>query len=202
LMKAHGATRRDIQRMITYIIMKAIYYAIIGKYEISKLHIAAVIDFNNGIMGRKHLAFSITYMNNAYIESVFLDTTIKNILIPWTIDLQNTGLLGALKEAVLKRTDLHVVFLTEPGGKRNSQFPSAALKYIYSFLLLPFVTYNRLRKKYDLVLQSEYRPIIPISWLNAPILFVNNKEHYKIPAVNLIKTFGLLMNMLKKMAKL
>jgi hypothetical protein len=36
--------------------------------------------------------------------------------------------------------------------------------------------YWRLRGKYDLVIQSDYKAIIGLSWLKSRLLFINNEE--------------------------
>jgi hypothetical protein len=53
------------------------------------------------------------------------------------------------------------------------QFPNAIPIAVPGFSILRYLKYFRLRKQFDLVLQSDYQPILPLSWIARQNLFVN-----------------------------
>ena len=198
LLQAHGANDKEIRRIIRNVQKQALYFAVIGKPEISKLHIDAINDFINGKMGKKEINLPFKYHNNTEADSIFSDPSIKRILVPWTLDLTNTGLQESLVRAVMQRNDLQVDFLTFPGGESTYQFPKARFKYMSDSRIFRYISYFRLRKKYDLVLQSEYEQIIPLSFISPEILFINNDEFCRRPSPELKTIFSFLMEMIKR----
>ncbi len=55
LFRSHGADARNLQRLIRYILKKAVYYHLIGKPDLAQLHYEAIADFQAEKMGKKEI---------------------------------------------------------------------------------------------------------------------------------------------------
>jgi GT2 family glycosyltransferase len=180
-LKTHGAEAASLQRLIRYILKKAVYYNLIGKPDLARLHYEAITDFTAGNLGKKDIKLLSTYQPNNKVMSVLLEPTVKNILVAWTVNLQATGLQKALVQAIRSRPELSSDFLTLPGGKPLFQIPHA------NFVIMPknfsrWKTYWQLRGRYDLVIQSDYQPSYGLSWLKADLLYVNDEGFCRYPS--------------------
>ncbi len=174
LLKNHGADARVLQRLIRYIFKKAMYYHLIGKPDLAQLHYEAITDYQAGRFGKKDIKLTGAYQPHDALKSVLLEPAIKKILVAWTVNLQATPLQKALKQAMLKRPDLVVSFLTLPGSDATFQMPRADFIFM-SKKFTRWKTYWQLRGRYDLVIQSDYQPSIGLCWLKAELLFVNGE---------------------------
>jgi GT2 family glycosyltransferase len=182
LLATHGADIHHLQRIIQYIYKKAVYYYLIGKPDLAQLHYQAVADFKAKRYGKQAIQLTHHYQNNIDIQPVFLDPTIKRILIPWTVNLQATGIQEALIQAQLKRPELQVDCLIPPENPVVYQLPRAHfLPPLSALKIFRWLTYWRLRGCYDLVMQSDYQIIIGLSWLQAELLFINDEGFSRRP---------------------
>ncbi|MBF0241426.1 MAG: glycosyltransferase family 2 protein [Desulfamplus sp.] len=159
---------------------RAFYYALIGRAEIANIIIDAIDDFQAGIKGKKsiNLPAMLSHIKQNEPELPFMDKSIKKILIPWTVNMVATGLQEILVKIMMKRPDLQIDFLTSPGALKVYQFPKANFIHIPLLRLHRYISYFRLRGKYDLILQSDYQRIIPLSLLGGKIMFLSNTEYH------------------------
>ncbi len=170
----HGFDPSVLQRAIRYIYKKAVYYALLGKADLSRLHHDAVVDFHANQLGKKTIRLEAQYQPNRNIAAVFLDPTVRRILIPWPVNLQATQIQQALVQAMRQRPELQVDYLAEP-GQAWLQWPRAHFITLPSCRLRRAWFYWRLRGRYDMVLQSDYRALIPLAWLGARLLYINDE---------------------------
>lgn len=172
LLNVHGADERTLHRLQRAILRRAVYYQLIGKPDLARLHPLAVTDFTAGQRGKKNLPATATYQKISQISEILLNPAIKRILIAWTVNLQAVKLQEPLVQALKKRPDLQVDFLTLPGGEPIFQIPGARFAFLPKNLSR-WKRYWQLRGRYDLVIQSDYQPSLGLAWLNAELLFVN-----------------------------
>lgn len=172
-LEKHGANKKIIRSNIEFILKKAVYYALLGKPDLSQLHIDAINDFYADNLGKKNIQLTTNYRATRYIEEIFNNSAIKKILIG-AINLQATGIQSALMQVALKRPDLEIIFLAQPDGSRVYQLPRA------HFLQLPinrfkrYWQYWRLQNQYDAVFQSDYAPYPLLGWLGKQVVFIND----------------------------
>lgn len=175
LLKTHGADVANLKQVTQLILKKAVYYHLIGKPDIAQLHHWAIEDFQMGRFGKRGLKLICQSQNNVQIRQVLLDPTIKRILIAFPVNVHATGIQEALVQAQLQRPELQIDWMPLPDGVKVYQVPRP-------HFLPPFpisrwrrwLAYFRLRNCYDLVIQSDYQPLIGLSWLNAKLLFIND----------------------------
>lgn len=117
--------------------------------------------------------------------------------MPWTVNLQASNLQHQFVTALRKRSDLHIDFISDPAegvSDQPRQLPKSNTIFLPKSKLMRLWTYYRLRNQYDLVVQSDYQAIIPLSWVAENILFINYEgiSHRKRAAVTdiveLVKT--------------
>jgi len=180
LLTTHGADNRTLKRLIRYILLKAVYYHLIGKADLAHLHHLAVADFLAGRDGQRDLKLTCIYEKPEAILKVLLDPAIKRILVSWTINLQAMKLQEPFIQSMLKRPDLKVDFLTSPGGVETFQIPNPHFIFV-SKSLLRWKTYWQLRGRYDLVFQSDYEPSLGLAWLQADLLYANDEGFCQRP---------------------
>ena len=174
LLEEHGADPAAIRRIMRRILIKSVYYSIIGKPDLGRLHVESVQDFLSGRTGKKDISPVLQYRPNKDAEDIFLDPSIRRILIPWSVNLQATGLQEPLVRAAKKRTDLEVHFLMSDAGQQIYMVP------LQKFVILPgmkpmrWYFYWRYSRQYDLLLQSDYMPLTCLSFIGREIMFVND----------------------------
>jgi GT2 family glycosyltransferase len=172
-LQKHGANEKTIHRNVEYILRKAVYYAILGKPDLSQLHTDAVNDFYADNLGKKNIQLTTNYRATRYIEEVFNNSAIKKILIG-AINLQATGIQSALMQVALKRPDLEIIFLAQPDGSRVYQLPRSKFLQLPINRLKRYWQYWRLQNQYDAVFQSDYAPYPLLGWLGKQVVFVND----------------------------
>ncbi|OQW94037.1 MAG: hypothetical protein BWK79_07955 [Beggiatoa sp. IS2] len=175
LLKTHGADAVTLRRVIRYILKKAVYYYLIGKPDLAQLHHWAIADFQAGRYGKRVIQLTGHYQPNSQIQAVFLDPTVKRILLPWTVNMQATGIQEALVQAMLQRPELQIDCTTTPEGVKIYQLPRLRFISLPIKRLKRLKTYWQMRGCYDLVIQSDYQPIIGLSWLKTKIVFINDE---------------------------
>jgi len=183
-----------------WILKKTLYYKLLGKEDLAQLHLQALADFEQGIMGKKAIQLPYQMPALSEIGTVFADPAINSILIPWTINLQASSLLHTLVMAMRNRPELKVFYILPPPQLELSpcQFPNAIPIAVPGFFVLRYIKYFRLRKQFDLVLQSDYQPILPLSWVGQQNLFVNYENYCLRPAPNFTEISSTLSSLLKK----
>jgi hypothetical protein len=149
---------------------------LLGKNDLARLHLEALKDYRQRKTGRKDIVLDSCYFPPAHVEELLHTEGIRRILIPWTVDLDKSGLHDIVAAAMKKRSDLRVdcqeppPFVEDAPGCRihgagSVRTPAGRMKRWYTYLR----RYNR----YDLVLQSDYQPILPLTAAAERILYVN-----------------------------
>jgi len=174
LLEEHGADPAAIRRIMRRILIKSVYYSIIGKPDLGRLHVESVQDFLSGRTGKKDISPVLQYRPNKDAEDIFLDPSIRRILIPWSVNLQATGLQEPLVRAAKKRTDLEVHFLMSDGRKQIYMLPMQKSVILPGMKLMRWYFYWRYSRQYDLLLQSDYMPLTCLSFIGREIMFVND----------------------------
>jgi GT2 family glycosyltransferase len=185
---------------IKWTLKKSLYYALIGKPDISALHIEAINDYDNRIMGKKDIALDSAYMGLDAALDILLDVKFKRILMPWTVNLQAGNLQHLFVKALQKRDDLHIDYIQDPTNSTPAQprqLPKSNTLYIPKSKIRRFWRYYKMRNRYDLVIQSDYQAIIPLSWLAKDILFVNYEGVSIRKRAKISDIYGLLKTILK-----
>lgn len=194
LLQTHGANKQQLKQLTKYILKKAIYYHLIGKSDLAQLHYDAINDFQTGKFGKKDIKLEYTYTPNNQIKKIFLDQSIKRVLLVWTVDLQSAKIQELIIQAKLLRPELQIDSMPLLSGKIVPQLPNSHfIKAVPHFKLARWWYYWKLRGKYDLVIQSDYEPIIGLAWLKSQILFVNDEGFCKRPSPKLKLVFQAIM---------
>jgi hypothetical protein len=155
---------------------KSLYYALIGKPDIAALHIDAINDYNNQIMGKKEIKLDPVYKASDAILEILLDDKFKRVLMPWTVNLQAGNIQHLFIKALRSRKDLQIDYIPDPLGgdfDQPRQLPKSNTLFVPRSKIKRLWTYLKMRKRYDLVIQSDYQAIIPLSWISGDILFIN-----------------------------
>ena len=161
------------------VLKSALYYGLMGKPELMDLALDGLNDSVINKLGSRKFNIDIKYRSSDAIESIFDDTSIKRVLIPWTVNLDAVKIREALVKARIKRPDIHFDFMTFPGGRVEHQFPRSDFIMVPKLFPFRYYSYYKLRKRYDLVFQSDYQPVIALSWINAAIVFINDEGFFK-----------------------
>lgn len=175
LLSHHGADAGMMKNAKKRVLLKSLYYALLGKPDLSRLHKQAVDDFEQNNFGKKDMQLTTVYQPISYLQTVLKDPLIKRVLISYSVDLQASNSQSLLIQAQLQRPDLQIQFLTHPAGRAENQIPQA------QFIFLPANRFKRLRlywslkNQYDMVVQSDYQPVLGVSWIARKILFINNE---------------------------
>ena len=166
-----------IQGTRRWIRKKSLYYALLGKGDLARLHQEALLDYQQRKTGKRDIELDSCYFPLSQLKEILQQKGSLRILIPWTVNLQASNLQRALVQAMKRRPDLQVDYLVPPPPLlKNSlrcQLPGAGSIHVPSGKIRRLYAYLKLRNKYDLVFQSDYRPIIPLSWVAGKIAFVN-----------------------------
>ncbi len=176
LLEKHGG-EKAVKNSLHWTLQKAMYYGLLGKNDLADLHWEAVKDFKSRVTGKKNMQLSTIQPNEA-IGTIFLDSDVKSIFVPWTINLQATNLQSQLIRAMRQRNDLLVYYFVEPLQSSIlplCPLPGAIPLHTSSLFLLRLLKYFRLLNRFDLVLQSDYQSVIPFSWFGRKTLFVNDE---------------------------
>ena len=178
LLERHGHPG-SIGRSIKWTLKKSLYYALIGKTDLSQLHMEALDDYANSIKGKKDIALDSVYTSLDSIEEILQDSSIKRILLPWTVNLQASNIQQYFVHALQTRKDLHIDFIVNPLGIDDiqpRQLPKTGIVGLPKSKLMRLLAYYKLRNQYDLVIQSDYQTILPLSWVAEKIVFINYED--------------------------
>ena len=184
------------------ILKKILYYNLIGKTDLAKLHLQAINDFEQGVTGKKAIQLPYKFEKIAEIDRILNDPTIKKIIVPWTINMQagSGSLQSIFVSAMKKRPELEVFYIVSPLTPLNPQreLPNTISVGVPKLSVLRYFTYFRLRKQFDLALQSDYQPMLPLSWVAKQNLFVNDEDFCLRPAPKLSEIIELIPSLVKK----
>jgi GT2 family glycosyltransferase len=168
--------QNSIEHSKKWTLKKSLYYTLIGKPDIAALHIDAINDYDNRIMGKKEIILDPVYKTHDAVLEVLLNDKYKKVLLPWTVNLQASNLQRFFIKALLQREDLQIDYIPDPlniVSDQPRQLPNSNSLFLPKSKLRRLWAYFRIRNRYDLVIQSDYQAIIPLSWLSRDILFVN-----------------------------
>lgn len=174
--KHNGST--SVTNATRWIIKKTLYLYLLGKQDLADLQVQSIDDFKSHVTGKKDIQLPYAFKQISQLKEVLADTSIKSILIPFTVNLQATNIQRVLVDTIRARPDLTIFYLTPPSHLHYPQcqisgsIPIATPKYT----LFRYIKYFRLRKQFDLTLQSDYQPILPLSWVSHRNLFINDEN--------------------------
>ncbi|BCX87971.1 hypothetical protein MIN45_P0338 [Methylomarinovum tepidoasis] len=157
--------------------LKSFYYAVIGKLDLADLHIQALRDYRQRIKGKRDIRLNECYYPIGELEDLLLRADFKKILIPWNLQLNALDLPACISRIQRQRPDLEITILTPdhaPHSPWAGRFTNH--KKLFRFRPIRWIGYLNPRKKYDLILQSDYEIHPAWSWFAKRVLFVNN-EH-------------------------
>lgn len=185
LLEKHSG-KDAVKNTAKWILKKALYYCLLGKKDLGDLHLQAIADYKNKITGKKEIRLPTESFPVSQVESVFFDPSIKKIIIPWTVNLQAANAQAALVKAMKRRNDLSVFYILPPqeGSKSeysHCQLPGSIPIHMPRFKLFRYLRYFRLRGAFDLALQSDYQPVLPLSWVARENLFINYESFSRRP---------------------
>jgi len=183
LLQVHGADAKTLRQLTRYILKKAVYYHLIGKADLARLHHAALDDFAAQRFGKQPIALEAAYTPHMHLQAVLQAPAVRRILLSGTVDLQAAGIQEVLVQAQLRRPELQIDCVVD------AHYPAARypLPRCQRLVRLPrgrlgrWWRYWRLRGRYDMVIQSDYQVVIGLSWLGAELLFVNQDSFSRRP---------------------
>lgn len=184
MLEAHGASKATIRATISKILLKAGYYALLGKADLSLLHKQAVDDYLQHRLGKKPITLEYQYQSNDSFSKILDDSNIKTILFG-AVNLQAVNIQTILIKARLKRPELRYVFAHESHQTPSAQLPRPEFQSLPKNRLKRWWTLWRLRGDFDLVVQSDYHPYLSISWISKKIVFINDEGVSLRPAPKL-----------------
>lgn len=191
-----------VKNSIHWTLKKALYYTLLGKTDLSALHMEAIEDYQQGLRGKKDIKLPFKSEEIKNLERIFSDKTIKTCLIPWTINFQASEAQAVIVKALSVRTDFQVYYLIPPAPLAlfaHSKIPgrSSAIS-IPKFIVFRYFHYFKLRNKFDLVIQSDYQPILALSWLGSNVLFINDENFCLRPKATLKAVLELIPELWRK----
>lgn len=198
LLKEYGVPP-SLFRSLSWIHKKAIYYALIGKKDLADLHVMAIEDFYHGTLGKKHIKLAGQYLSSSKAESIFMEKNIKTVLVPWMVNTQATKLQLPLIKALRQRKDFAVTYLMPPLHHLGplQQIPGAKQMLLPRIKWLCWIKLWSLRKKYDLIVLSDYSPYPLMCWIGKENLFVNDDGLCRHPPASFTEVFDIVKKVFK-----
>lgn len=167
-----GAVARTKRR----ILKKSLYYALLGKNDLSRLHLEALEDFSRGKTGKKRIRLEDCYLNSRELRDLVGSLEGKSVLLPWTVDPEKFG-LGGLCEQAAGHQGVHIDVLLPGDGREKNDVPcpgwTGSVVCLSTIPWIKFLRLWRLRNRYDIVLLSDHTPVPMLSWLGGKLLFMN-----------------------------
>jgi len=186
-----------VKNTIRRILKKYLYYQLIGKADLAELHVQAIADFEQGIMGKKAIQLPYKFEKITEISRILNDPAIKKIIVPWTINMQASNIENIFVSAMKNRPELQVFYIVSPHNPQR-QIPNTTQFIMPKSALLRYLKYFSLRNQFDIALQYDYQPIFPLSWIAKENLFINDEYFCLRPAPQLSKVIELLPCFVKK----
>ncbi|MCK5354265.1 MAG: glycosyltransferase family 2 protein [Methyloprofundus sp.] len=178
---------------------KALYYQLIGKPDLTDLHVQAVRDYKQGIKGKKAIQLPHKFEKITEIGRILNDPAIKKVLVPWTINMQANNIQSIFVRAMNVRPELEVFYIDSPHGSQRQLPKSNTTKIAIPLRFVPrYLKYYRMRNQFDLALQSDYHVIKPLSWIAPKNLFINDEDFCLRPAQKRSELFELLPVLFKE----
>jgi GT2 family glycosyltransferase len=162
---------RAVNHTRRWTLKKAFYYALLGKQDLSQLHLDAVDDFKRRKSGKKDINLDLVYYNYAQLEQWFQENKPSTILVPWTIK-ENRQIFPLLSQ-LQQQYDLKIDYISQTGDN-DSHLNYHQNIQLSRFVLFRYLKYLSLMNHYDLLLQSDYEPILTLSRSAAQTLYLNN----------------------------
>ncbi|MCP3931916.1 MAG: glycosyltransferase family 2 protein [Bacteroidetes bacterium] len=166
-----------INRVKSWIKKKGLYYTLLGKTDLARLHLEAIKDFEQGITGKKDITLDTCYYPLSWVGELLQSEGINRVLIPWAVNLQSSQLQRTFVKVMKERPELCVDYLVPPPFIKKGlirQLPGPiGLIHVSSWKIRRLFNYWKMRNRYDLVLQSDYQPILPLNLIAKRILYVN-----------------------------
>lgn len=182
VLNRHGEHDESVlERAVSTSLKRAFYYRLLGRQSLARVILQGIDDFKAGIQGKKAIELSpmASHRDLPLADLPFMDPAIKRVLIPWCVNLYDTGLQEILVRAVRERPELEIDFLSAPGSVEIFRFPRSSFIGLPKSRFRRYGTYFSLYRRYDLVLQSEYERMIPLSYLGDQVMFVS-KNNYEV----------------------
>ena len=167
---------KAIKTSIRYSLKKSLYYAVLGKTDLANLHLDAINDYNARVYGKKDIKLNKGYGTLDTIEEILSQPEIKKVIFPWTINLQACNLQGVLVKLLKQRPELQIDYLIPPSyiPAFIQQLPGSKTHKLPKFFLFRYIFYLKQKNHYDILMQSDYQPIIPLNLVGKKILYINN----------------------------
>ncbi|MFP4128872.1 MAG: glycosyltransferase family 2 protein [Desulfonatronovibrio sp.] len=188
-MKRHGADPRQLKKLKRRVAMKGVYYTVIGKGDIGRLHFEGLEDFERDITGKKDIQLDCQPTGNDQLFEILMEPDIKRILISSAVNLQATGVQEQFVRAQMQRKDLTVDFIFQKGEVPPFFLPNPRMTGLSKLRPLRYFYCLRKIKSYDLVFQSDYRPLFLMSLMGNEVIFINDFSFARRPGPELKKIF-------------
>lgn len=189
------ANEHSVKGTIRWIAKKALYYALLGKLDLAQLHLDGIADFKQNYMGKKAIQLTGVTKSADDITPIFTNPELKRVLISCTVNLQATKIQTALVKAMKQRPDLQVFYLYPPKkliAFPKMQLPGSVPMHVSNNKLLRYWDYFKRRNDFDLVIQSDYEPILPLTWIAQENIFINDENFCLRPRPQLKQIFQML----------
>jgi hypothetical protein len=150
-------------------------------------------------MGKKEIALDSVYKGTDAILDILLDKKLRTVLMPWTVNLQAGNLQHLFIKALQARSDLQIDFIADPANGSIAQLrelPKSRTLFVPKSRIKRLWAYFKMRNRYDMVIQSDYQAIIPLSWVAKDILFINYEGISVRKRANLADIYGLMKTIL------
>jgi GT2 family glycosyltransferase len=185
MMKIHHAGDASLKRTERHILLKAVYYHLLGKTDLAGLLQQGLEDYQAGRIGKKEFKLTHTRKPNNNFHEVLANPNIQRIIVSCTVNLQGAGMQKTLVQALRNRPELEITFMASSAEADINQLPRARILKISPHRIKRWWQYWNLRGHFDAVIQSDYAPLIGLSWLNASIAFINDEGFCEYPAPQL-----------------
>ncbi len=177
MLQHHGVQASMLKRLKKHILKKTVYYHLIGKSDLAQLHDDAVMDFDQQMMGRRTIQLASKPRPHSEIKQILLQPEIKKILIAYPVNLNIMAIQEPFRQAQLARPELKIEFMPLPTGETVYQLPNPQfIAPMPHKFIKRWWRYWKMRGQYDLVVQSDYQPIIGLAWNKAKQLYVNDEN--------------------------
>lgn len=173
-MWTHGVSAKNLQRLRRRVAAKGVYYTLIGKQDIGRLHFEGLGDYDRGILGKKNVRLDAQPQENTNLFQVLMDPAVHKVLIPSTVNLPAAGVQEQIVRARQKRQDLRVDLIFQQGTEPPFMLPNPRIIGLSRFKILRYLFYVKNIRFYDLVFQSDYKPLLLMSLMAKEVVFIND----------------------------
>lgn len=185
----HSADAGQLKKLKRRVAMKGVYYTLIGKDDIGRLHFEGLEDFERDITGKKDIQLDCQPTGNDQLFKVLMEPEVKRVLVPSTVNLQKSGVQEQFVRALMQRSELTVDFVFQKGEAPPFALPNPRMTGLSKFRLSRYYYYLRNMKLYDLVFQSDYRALLLMSLMGKEVIFINDSSFTRRPGPEWKKIF-------------